>query len=199
MDKLLPILECVPNFSEGLDEDVINAIANAISQIPEQKLLHIDPSQAANRTVFTFAGKPDAVIAAAYSAIKTAAGLIDMRQQKGTHPRLGATDVCPLIPLQGMTMEEAVHWTDVLARKVGEELNIPVYLYEHSAKAAYRMALPDIRKGQYEGLQTKMTLPEWQADYGPSAASEWESIAATGATIIGARDILVAFNISLDT
>lgn len=200
MNPPQPLLECIPNFSEGSDETVISAITAAIRQVEGQQLLHIDPSPAANRTVFTFAGNPEAVVAAAFEAIKVAAGKIDMRFQKGTHPRLGATDVCPLVPLQGMTMEEAVYWSTVLAQKVGRLLHIPVYLYEYAAKEAYRKTLPDIRKGQYEGLWTKMQVPGWQPDYGPQAEGNWnQTIAKTGATIIGARDILVAFNISLDT
>lgn len=199
MSNLQPLLECVPNFSEGQSEDVLDALKQAITAVQGQQLLHIDQSPAANRTVFTFAGEPSAVIEAAYQAIKTAASLIDMRFQKGTHPRLGATDVCPLIPLANMSMEEAVHWANVLGKRVGETLNIPVYLYEYAARENYRRALPDVRKGQYEGLHAKIQLPEWQPDYGPSAQDDWKSIERTGATIIGARDILVAFNISLNT
>lgn len=190
------ILECIPNFSEGQHEPVLDAIRQAIAVVPGQQLLHMDPSPSANRTVFTFAGEPEAVVTAAYEAIRTAADLIDMRFQKGAHPRLGATDVCPLVPLQGMSMEEAVYWSRMLAQKVGETLHIPVYLYEHAALENHRRALPDVRKGQYEGLAAKMQQPGWQPDYGPSY---WESIAQTGATIIGARDVLVAFNISLNT
>jgi glutamate formiminotransferase len=199
MSKPKPLLECVPNFSEGQSEEVLDALKQAITAIPGQQLLHIDQSPAANRTVFTFAGEPSAVIEAAYQAIKTAASLIDMRFQKGTHPRLGATDVCPLIPLANMSMEEAVHWANELGKKVGEILNIPVYLYEHAARENYRRALPDVRKGQYEGLNARIQLPEWQPDYGPSTQDDWKSIERTGATIIGARDVLVAFNISLNT
>lgn len=199
MSNSKPLLECVPNFSEGQSEEVLDALKQAITAVQGQQLLHVDQSPAANRTVFTFAGEPSAVIEAAYQAIKTAASLIDMRFQKGTHPRLGATDVCPLIPLANMSMEEAVRWANVLGRKVGETLNIPVYLYEHAARENYRRALPDVRKGQYEGLQAKIQLPEWQPDYGPATQDDWKSIERTGATIIGARDILVAFNISLNT
>src|SRR4051812_8706271 len=129
MSTQKPLLECVPNFSEGQNEAVLDALKQAIMAVPGQQLLHIDQSPSANRTVFTFAGGPAAVIEAAYQGIKTAASLIDMRFQKGTHPRLGATDVCPLIPLQNMTMDEAVHWSNVLGQKVGALLNIPVYLY----------------------------------------------------------------------
>lgn len=194
-----PLLECIPNFSEGRDQATIAAIRDALISVPGHHLLHIDPSPSANRTVFTFAGTPEAVVEAAFRAIKVAGERIDMRLQYGEHPRIGSTDVCPLVPLQGMAMEEAVYWSEQLAQRVGTELQIPVYLYEYAAKAAHRKALPDIRKGQYEGLSVKMQLPEWQPDYGPSALAGWSSIERTGATIIGARDILVAFNISLNT
>lgn len=199
MSILKPLLECIPNFSEGQNDAVLDELKKAITAVPGQQLLHIDQSPAANRTVFTFAGEPKAVIEAAYQGIRTAASLIDMRFQKGTHPRLGATDVCPFVPLAGMSMEDAVYWAKVLGEKVGSLLNIPVYLYEYAAKENYRRALPDVRKGQYEGLYTKMQTAEWQPDYGPSAADNWQSIERTGATIIGARDVLVAFNISLNT
>ncbi|MBA3827363.1 MAG: glutamate formimidoyltransferase [Taibaiella sp.] len=187
------ILECVPNFSEGRDSKTINAIADVIRTVNGVHLLHIDSSAAANRTVMTFAGAPDAVTEAAFRAIRTASELIDMRQQEGIHPRIGATDVCPLIPLSGITMEEAVDYSRQLGERVGKELNIPVYLYEYSAIAVHRRALPDIRKGQYEGLAEKMKLPEWIPDYGK------DYNATKGATVIGARDILVAFNISLNS
>lgn len=188
------ILECVSNFSEGRDSDVIQKIANSIRSIEGVSLLHIDTGPSANRTVMTFAGDPDRVIDAAYNAISTAAELIDMTTQDGVHPRIGATDVCPLIPLAGITMDEAVSLSYKLGAKVGSELNIPVYLYEHSAAQLYRSALPAIRKGQYEGMAEKMTMDSWKPDYGPE-----EFNPKTGATVIGARDILVAFNISLAT
>lgn len=190
----IPILECVPNFSEGRDPEKIAAIANAVSGVPGVVLLHIDTSPAANRTVMTFAGNPRAVADAAFAAIKKAAEVIDMSAQEGVHPRIGATDVCPLVPLQGMTMKEADYYANQLGQRVGEELGIPVYLYEHSAKSNHRRALPDIRKGQYEGFAEKIKLPEWAPDFGPLAFTP-----KSGATVIGARDILVAFNISLDT
>jgi glutamate formiminotransferase/formiminotetrahydrofolate cyclodeaminase len=188
------ILECVPNFSEGASQLTINAIAEAIKATAGAHLLHIDTSPAANRTVMTFAGAPEAVVEAAFSAIKTAAARIDMRLQQGIHPRIGATDVCPLIPLYDMDMEEAIQWSKKLGERVGKELNIPVYLYEHSAAQPYRRALPAIRRGQYEGFADKIKDEKWRPDYGPSAFN-----AGTGATVIGARDILVAFNISLAT
>jgi glutamate formiminotransferase/formiminotetrahydrofolate cyclodeaminase len=189
-----PILECVPNISEGRDLQKIEAIAEAIRSVPGAHLLNTDASPAANRTVYTFAGAPEPVSEAAFRMIAKAAELIDMTSQYGVHPRIGATDVCPLVPLSGLSMEEADAYANELAAWVGADLNIPVYLYEHSATSAHRTALPDIRKGQYEGLADKMKRPDWAPDYGPAAFNP-----KTGATIIGARDILVAFNISLDT
>lgn len=194
MKTTRPILECVPNFSEGKDQKKINAIAEAIRSVKDVHLLHVDISPAANRTVMTFAGEPEAVTAAAFSAIQKAAEVIDMRVQEGVHPRIGATDVCPLVPLYNMTMDDADVCAKKLAADVGSKLNIPVYLYEYSAAKEHRRALPDIRKGQYEGFAEKIKLPEWLPDYG---ANEFN--AATGATIIGAREILVAFNIALNT
>jgi glutamate formiminotransferase len=194
MNITKPILECVPNFSEGRDQQKIDAIATAIGSVQGAKLLHVDISPSANRTVMTIAGEPGAVTEAAYRAIRKAAEVIDMRTQAGVHPRIGATDVCPLVPLGGMSMEEAKKQANILGSRVGSELNIPVYLYEYSATQAHRRALPDIRKGQYEGFAEKIQLPEWKPDYGPTTFTP-----ASGATVIGARDILVAFNISIDT
>ncbi len=188
------ILECVSNFSEGRNSDVIQKIANSIRSIEGVALLHIDTSPSANRTVITFAGEPEQVVEAAYSAINTASQLIDMRTQEGVHPRVGATDVCPLIPIRGISMDEVVALSYKLGARVGSELDIPVYLYEHSASEIYRKPLPAIRKGQYEGMAEKMMLDSWKPDYGPEVFNF-----KTGATVIGARDILVAFNISLDT
>lgn len=188
------ILECIPNFSEGVNADTLEKIAEAIRSVEGVWLLHIDQSAAANRTVFTFAGKPVAVVEAAFAAIKVAAEHIDMRTQLGVHPRIGATDVCPLVPLYGMTMEEADDYAQKLGKRVGDELQIPVFMYENSQAQTHRKALPQIRKGQYEGLKEKMKSAEWQADYGPTAMNE-----SSGATVIGARAILVAFNISLNT
>lgn len=190
----MPLLECVPNFSEGRDITKINAIADAIKSVAGVHLLNIDISAAANRTVMTFAGTPEVVVAAAYQAIKKAAEVIDMRAQEGVHPRIGATDVCPLVPLAGMTMDDAVTYARQLGERVGRELGIPVYLYEYAATAPHRRALPDIRKGQYEGMAAKMQKEGWAPDFGPASFTP-----ATGATVIGARDILVAFNISLNT
>lgn len=188
------ILECIPNFSEGQNEETLQKIASAINAVSGVCLLHQDVSPAANRTVFTFAGAPEAVVEAAFRAIKVAAESIDMRSQLGVHPRIGATDVCPLVPLIAMTMEEANEYAQQLGQRAGEELNIPVFMYEYSQTKRYRKALPQIRKGQYEGLKEKMMQAEWHPDYGPKEMNE-----AAGATVIGARDILVAFNISLNT
>jgi glutamate formiminotransferase/formiminotetrahydrofolate cyclodeaminase len=188
------ILECIPNFSEGQNEATLQKIATAIASVADVYLLHQDVSPAAHRTVFTFAGSPEAVVEAAFRAIKVAADCIDMRRQFGVHPRIGATDVCPLVPLYGMTMEEANTYAQQLAARVGSELEIPVFMYEYSQDKSYRKALPQIRKGQYEGLKEKMQIADWQPDYGPKQLNE-----ASGATVIGARNILVAFNISLNT
>lgn len=189
-----PILECVPNFSEGRNPQKIAAIADAIRSVEGAHLLHIDTSPAAHRTVMTIAGAPQAVEDAAFAAISKAAQVIDMSAQEGVHPRIGATDVCPLIPLQGMGMDEADFHAKSLGKRVGEQLGIPVYLYEHSASSSRRRALPDIRKGQYEGFAEKMRMPDWAPDFGPLVFTP-----KSGATVIGARNILVAFNISLDT
>lgn len=188
------ILECVPNFSEGRNNDILDGISSSICSVNNTYLLHRDISPAANRTVFTFAGAPDAVIESAFRAIHFVAQHIDMRNQSGVHPRIGATDVCPIVPLKGMSMQEADVFAKILAKKVGEELGIPTYLYEYSQTRTYRNTLPQIRKGQYEGFEDKMKIKEWLPDYGPQV---FNSI--TGATVIGARKILVAFNISLST
>lgn len=194
MKTKAPLLECVPNFSEGRDAATIDAIAAAIRKTPHVDLLHIDTSPAANRTVMTFAGAPEAVVEAAFKAIATASERIDMSQQEGVHPRIGATDVCPLVPLHEMTMDSAVQYSQLLGERVGSELGIPVFLYEHSATEPHRKSLPQIRKGQYEGMAEKMKDNRWQPDYGPHTFNK-----QTGATVIGARDILVAFNIALRT
>lgn len=188
-----PLLECVPNFSEGHNNDTIKAIAQAIRKIKGVELLHIDSGIAANRTVYTFVGKPERVIEAAYQAIQLSSKLIDMRTQKGEHPRVGACDVCPLIPISGISMEEVVVLSHQLAERVNSSLNIPIYLYEESAQVAERKQLANIRKGEYEGLAEKMTQLNWQPDYGD------EFNAKSGATIIGARNFLIAYNFNLNT
>lgn len=188
------IIECVPNFSEGRRPEVIEAIAQSIRQTEGVKLLDVDPGKATNRTVMTMAGSPERVIEAAYQAIRTAASLIDMRTHTGEHPRMGATDVCPLIPISGITMEETAKYAHQLAKRVGEELGIPVYMYESAATRPERKNLATIRAGEYEGFAAKMKDPDWQPDYGPSSFNE-----TTGATVIGARDFLIAYNVNLNT
>lgn len=188
------VIECVPNFSEGCNDEVIAEIASAIRSVEGVKLLNVDAGKSANRTVMTFAGSPGDVIEAAYLAIKTASVLIDMRTQKGEHPRIGATDVCPLIPISGITIEEVDRYAQKLGARVGEELNIPIYMYEDSQKDTKRNNLAIIRNGEYEGLADKIKTPEWQPDYGPSKINT-----KAGATVIGARDFLIAYNINLST
>lgn len=190
----MQLIECVPNFSEGADRAVIQQIAAAIKSVAAVQLLDIDPGKAANRTVMTFVGPPEAVVEAAFRAIKTASEQIDMATQKGTHPRLGATDVCPLIPISGITVEELLPYAKALGEKVGNELNLPVYLYEHSATRSERKNLATIRSGEYEGLAQKLEDPKWKPDYGPSTMNT-----KAGATVLGVRDFLIAYNINLDS
>lgn len=191
------LLECVPNFSEGSDLKVIGKITSAIKSAGGIKLLDTFSGADTNRTVVTFAGTPDDVIEAAFRGIEAASLCIDMSGQKGVHPRMGATDVCPLIPLAGMTMAETVEYARRLAERVGEELQIPVYCYEYAAFSDERRTLESIRHGEYEGLKNKMTLPGWRPDFGPA---EWnEKVKRTGAVIIGARNYLIAYNVALDT
>lgn len=188
------LLECVPNFSEGRDLDVIRQITARIEEVEGATLLHVDPGKATNRTVVTFAGDPQAVIEAAFRAIRAAAELIDMRGHRGEHPRMGATDVCPLVPLSGITMDEAAALARRLAERVGIELGIPVYLYEGAQPNPSRRNLADIRQGEYEGLKRKLSDPAWAPDFGPAAFNP-----KSGATVIGARDFLVAYNVNLNT
>jgi glutamate formiminotransferase/formiminotetrahydrofolate cyclodeaminase len=188
------IIECVPNFSEGRDMNIIRQITDEIEKVSGVQLLDVDPGKATNRTVVTFVGNPHAVVEAAYRAIKKAAELVDMRKHKGAHPRMGATDVCPLIPISGITMEETVEFAKMLGERVGEELSIPVYLYEYAAKADYRRNLADIRHGEYERFVEKIIRPEWRPDYGAATFNE-----RSGATVIGARNFLVAYNVNLNT
>jgi glutamate formiminotransferase/formiminotetrahydrofolate cyclodeaminase len=188
------IIECVPNFSEGVDMNIIKQITNEIEKIEGVKLLDVDPGKATNRTVVTFVGEPQAVIDAAFQAIKMAAELIDMSKHKGEHPRMGATDVCPLIPISGITMEETVAYAKQLGKRVGEALHIPVYLYESAAQKPERQNLATIRSGEYEGFADKIKDPNWAPDFGPAVFNE-----KSGATVIGARDFLVAYNVNLNT
>lgn len=187
------IIECIPNFSEGKNANTLAAISNAIKAIAGVQLLHLDAGVAANRTVFTFAGEPEKVVEAAFQAIKVAGELIDMRTQKGEHPRIGATDVCPLVPIANITMTEVKEYAAQLGARVAKELGIPVYLYEHSAQTTTRKNLATIRSGEYEGLADKMKLAKWQPDFGTSFNAK------TGATVLGARDFLIAYNANLDT
>lgn len=188
------LIECVPNFSEGRDLNIIKQITNEIESVEGVKLLNVDPGKATNRTVVTFVGNPQAVIEAAFLAIKKAGELIDMSKHKGEHPRMGATDVCPLIPISNISMEETANYAQQLGKRVGEELNIPVYLYEEAQKNKNRSNLSVIRNGEYEGFFKKIKLPEWKPDFG---AAEFD--AKRGATVIGARDFLVAYNVNLNT
>ncbi|MFZ1935237.1 MAG: glutamate formimidoyltransferase [Thermoguttaceae bacterium] len=188
------IVECVPNFSEGRDEAKIKAIADAIAAVPGAKLLHVDPGPGANRTVVTFIGTPEAAAEAAFRAIATAAELIDMREHRGEHPRLGATDVCPFVPVEGVTLEECAAIACRVGRRVGEELGIPVYFYEAAATDPSRKNLADVRRGEYEGLAEKLSDGFWTPDCGPAILNH-----RSGATIIGAREFLIAFNITLNT
>ena len=191
------LLECVPNFSEGRDMNVIKLIADAIESVEGVKLLNVDPGKATNRTVVTFVGEPEAVVEAAFQGIKKAAELIDMRKHHGEHPRMGATDVVPFVPISGVTMDEAVEYAKQLAKRVGEELQIPVYLYEYAAANEERRNLANIRSGEYEALAEKLKDPHWKPDFGPD---KWnENVAKTGATVIGARNFLIAYNVNLNT
>lgn len=190
----MQLIECVPNFSEGVDLNIIKQITESVESVEGVKLLNVDPGKATNRTVVTFVGDPKAVIEAAFLAIKKAGELIDMSKHKGEHPRMGATDVCPLIPISGISMEETAAYAQQLAKRVGDELQIPVYLYEEAQKDKKRSNLSVIRNGEYEGFFKKIKLPEWKPDFGPAQMDE-----KRGATVIGARDFLVAYNINLNT
>ncbi|HEV7781223.1 MAG TPA: glutamate formimidoyltransferase [Chitinophagaceae bacterium] len=189
-----PIIECVPNFSEGNDLNIIKQITGQIETVEGVRLLNVDPGKATNRTVVTFVGNPEAVIEAAFLAIKKAGELIDMSKHKGEHPRMGATDVCPLIPISGISMEETAQYAQKLAERVGKDLQIPVYLYEAAQPDKNKSNLSVIRAGEYEGFFKKIKLPEWKPDFGPAVFD-----AKRGGTVIGARDFLVAYNINLNT
>ena len=188
------LIECVPNFSEGRDPAKIREITDQIESVEGVRLLDVDPGKATNRTVVTFVGNPEAVIEAAFRAIKKAGEVIDMRHHTGEHPRMGATDVCPLIPVSGISMEETAAYAKKLGERVGNELGIPVYLYENAQSNPARKNLSVIRGGEYEGFFKKIKQPEWKPDFGPD-----EFPASTGATVIGAREFLVAYNVNLNT
>jgi glutamate formiminotransferase/formiminotetrahydrofolate cyclodeaminase len=188
------LIECVPNFSEGRDLEVIRKITARIESVEGATLLHVDPGKATHRTVVTFAGAPTAVVEAAFRAIATAAETIDMRRHRGEHPRMGATDVCPLVPISGISLEETAELARKLGERVGRELGIPVYLYEASQPDPARKNLSVIRSGEYEGLPKKLADSAWKPDFGPAEVN-----LRSGATVIGARDFLVAFNVNLNT
>src|SRR6266568_3601730 len=188
------LIECVPNFSEGRAVDIIRQITTAITSVDGVSLLDVDPGASTNRTVVTFVGSPDAAVEAALRAIQKAAELIDMRKHKGAHPRMGATDVCPFIPVSNVSWEEAIACAQQLGKRVGEELKIPVYLYEKAAKDKARSNLSIIRAGEYEGFAEKIKKPEWKPDFGPAVFNE-----KSGGTVIGVRDFLVAYNVNLNT
>ena len=188
------LIECVPNFSEGVDMEVIKRITDQVETVEGVKLLDVDPGKATNRTVVTFVGPPEQVVEAAFLAVKLASEIIDMSKHSGEHPRFGATDVCPLVPVSGISMEETVKYAHQLARKIGNELGIPVYCYENAALSEDRRNLASVRSGEYEGLKEKLANPLWKPDFGPA-----EFMPRTGAIAVGARDFLVAYNINLNT
>ena len=188
------IVECVPNFSEGRDLAIIEQISTAITQVEGVTLLDVDPGADTNRTVVTFVGGPEAVVEGAFQAIKRASETIDMQKHHGAHARMGATDVCPFIPVSGVSMEECAELSRILGKRVGEELNIPVYLYEYSASSPERENLANIRAGEYEGLSEKLRDNNWKPDFGKA-----EFNARAGATVMGARKFLIAYNVNLNT
>ena len=188
------LVECVPNFSEGRDKDVIDSIVKSMQLVENVKVLDVDSGKDTNRTVVTIVGDPMAVLESAFIGIKTASELIDMNKHQGTHPRIGATDVCPMIPVSEVSDEECINLTKTLGKRVGEELKIPIYLYEKSAQYKNRIKLPIIRSGEYEGLAKKLSDPEWKPDFGPNVMHP-----QAGATVIGCRDFLIAYNINLNT
>jgi len=195
MEKRL--IECVPNISEGRDLNKINEIAHQVETVEGVKLLDVDPGKATNRTVITFVGEPEQVVEAAYRLIKKAKELIDMRHHKGEHPRFGATDVCPLVPIANISMEETVEYARKLGERVGKELHIPVYFYENAATEEKRRNLANVRSGEYEALPDKLQNPDWQPDFGPNTFND--EVAQSGAVAISARDFLVAYNVNLNT
>ncbi|MBR9975501.1 MAG: glutamate formimidoyltransferase, partial [Bacteroidetes bacterium] len=186
------IVECVPNFSEGRDAAVIEAIADSIRKTPGCTLLDVDPGRSTNRTVYTFVGSPDAVVEGALNAARTAKGIIDMRTQTGEHPRMGAMDVCPFVPVANVTMDECIDCAKEFGRRAAEELDIPIYLYEEASTVDYRKSLKQIRAGEYEGIAGKIVKPEWKPDFGPA-----QFVPSWGATATGARFFLVAYNVNV--
>ena len=191
------LIECVPNISEGRDSKIIETVSQIVETVDGVKLLDVDPGKATNRTVITFVGEPEPVIEAAFRLIKKASELIDMSKQTGEHPRFGATDVCPLVPISGITLEETAKYAHKLGERVGTELGIPGYFYETAAKEEKRKNLANCRSGEYEGLAAKLSDPEWKPDFGPTKYSE--NVSRTGMTAISARDFLIAYNVNLNT
>jgi len=188
------IVECVPNFSEGRDRAVIKQITDQIESVRGIQLLDVDPGESTNRTVVTYIGEPEAAQEAAFRAVKQAAELIDMSKHHGEHGRMGATDVVPFVPVAGVTMDDCVEIAKAVGKRIGEELAIPVYLYEHAASRPERQNLAKVRAGEYEGLPQKLADSEWKPDFGPAKFK-----AKTGATCVGAREFLIAYNINLNT
>lgn len=191
-DPRVKLVECVPNFSEGRNRAKIKQITQSIKRVKKIKVLDVESDKDHHRTVITFIGSPEDVFQAAFNAIKKAAEIIDMRRHRGRHPRIGSVDVCPFIPIQNMTMKECVDLAKKLAKKVGQSLNIPVYLYAEASRRSFRKTLPQIREGEYEGLAEKMKLKKWQPDFGPKKLN-----LKSGAIAIGARNFLIAFNVNL--
>lgn len=191
------LIECVPNISEGRDLQKINEIANQVKTVAGVKLLDIDPGKATNRTVITFVGEPEQVINAAFKLIKKASELIDMSKHTGEHPRFGATDVCPLVPIANISMEETASYAHKLGKRIGKELNISGYFYENAATSSERKNLATIRSGEYEGLKEKLSNSKWKPDFGPSEYNE--QIKLSGVTAISARDFLIAYNVNLNS
>ena len=190
----MKLVECVPNISEGRRPEVYEAVAAAAASVAGVTLLNVDPGADTNRTVITFVGEPEAVLEAAFRLIRKGIELIDMATHRGAHPRLGAVDVVPFIPVSGVSMEECAELARRLGERVGRELSIPVYLYEAAASAPHRRNLADIREGEYEGCARKLADPRWKPDFGPA-----DFVARSGATVIGARKFLVAYNVNLNT
>ncbi|HOD33911.1 MAG TPA: glutamate formimidoyltransferase, partial [Holophaga sp.] len=188
------VVECVPNFSEGRDMAKMKPILEAIEAVEGVRLLDVDPGADTNRTVVTFVGDPDQVVEAAFRAVKKASEVLDMRTHSGSHPRMGACDVCPFIPVEGVTMEDCADLARRLGERVGRELGIPVYLYEHAASRPERRNLAVVRKGEYEGLEAKLKDPQWAPDFGPATF-----VPTFGALITGAREFLIAYNITLNS
>ena len=191
------LVECVPNISEGNDQSIINEVVNSVKNYPGIKLLNVDPGKATNRTVITFVGEAEIIVDAAFNLIEKAKELIDMSNHSGEHPIMGAVDVCPLIPISGITMEETIILAQKLSERVGNELSIPVYCYEYAAKEEKRKNLANCRAGEYEGLEKKLNDKSWKPDFGPSSFDD--KIKKSGATAISARDFLVAYNVNLNT